>query len=158
VLADALAYLTEKKPRVIVDAATLTGACMIALGDELWGVMGSDRDVVRQLLDAGEEAGEPGWELPLWAPYRKKIDSDVADVKNIGDRYGGAITAALFLKDFVGDVPWAHMDIAGTAFSEKPGDYWPKGATGNPVRTIVGFVERQAAAAPRARRAKPVSR
>jgi leucyl aminopeptidase len=155
VLADALAYLTEKKPRLIVDAATLTGACMIALGDELWGVMGSDRDVVRQLLDAGEEAGEPGWELPLWAPYRKKIDSDVADVKNIGDRYGGAITAALFLKDFVGDVPWAHMDIAGTAFSERPGDYWAKGATGNPVRTIVRFVEQQAATkAPRAGRAK----
>ena len=158
VLADALAYLVEKKPRLIVDAATLTGACMIALGDELWGVMGSDPDVVRQLLDAGEEAGEPGWELPLWAPYRKKIDSDVADVKNIGDRYGGAITAALFLKDFVGDVPWAHMDIAGTAFSERPGDYWAKGATGNPVRTIVRFVERQAAAAPRARRPKPSSR
>ncbi len=151
VLADALAYLSEKKPRAIVDAATLTGACMIALGDELWGVMGSDRDVVRQLLDSGEEAGEPGWELPLWAPYRKKIDSDVADVKNIGDRYGGAITAALFLKDFVGDVPWAHMDIAGTAFSERPGDYWPKGATGNPVRTIVGFVERQAVSRPKSR-------
>ncbi len=157
VLADALAYLAEKKPRAIVDAATLTGACMIALGDELWGVMGSDRDVVRQLLDAGEEAGEPGWELPLWASYRKKIDSDVADVKNIGDRYGGAITAALFLKDFVGDVPWAHMDIAGTAFSEKPGDYWPKGATGNPVRTIVRFVEGQAAAASRSRASRSTS-
>ncbi len=131
---------------------------MIALGDELWGVMGNDRDLVRQLLDAGEEAGEPGWELPLWSPYRKKIDSDVADVKNIGDRYGGAITAALFLKEFVGDVPWAHMDVAGTAFSEKAGDYWPKGATGNPVRTIVRFVEQAAAAAPHARRAKSASR
>jgi leucyl aminopeptidase len=150
VLADALAYLSEKKPRLIVDAATLTGACMIALGDGLWGVMGNDRDLVRQLLDAGEETGEPGWELPLFAPYRKQIDSTVADVKNIGDRYGGAITAALFLKEFVGDVPWAHMDIAGTAFSEKPGDYWPKGATGNPVRTVVRFVESQAAA-PRSR-------
>jgi leucyl aminopeptidase len=115
--------------------------------------MGNDRDVIGGLLDAGEEAGEPGWELPLWASYRKKIDSDVADVKNIGDRYGGAITAALFLREFVGDVPWAHMDIAGTAFSEKPGDYWPKGATGNPVRTVVGFVERQAASA-----AKPARR
>ena len=154
VLADALAYLSEKKPRAIVDAATLTGACMIALGDEIWGVMGTDRDVVRQLLDAGEEAGEPGWELPLWTPYRKKIDSDVADVKNIGDRYGGAITAALFLKEFVGDVPWAHMDIAGTAFSEKAGDYWPKGATGNPVRAVVGFVERQAAGRPKSRTAR----
>jgi leucyl aminopeptidase len=154
VLADALAYLAEKKPRLIVDAATLTGACMIALGDELWGVMGNDRDVVRQLLEAGEEAGEPGWELPLWTSYRKQIDSNVADVKNIGERYGGAITAALFLNEFVGDVPWAHMDIAGTAFSEKPGDYWPKGATGNPVRTVVRFIEAQAETRGRTRRSK----
>jgi leucyl aminopeptidase len=144
ILADALAYLVEQKPRAIVDAATLTGACMIALGDEIWGVMGNDRRLIRDLLDAGEDAGEPGWELPLWTSYRKQIESTVADVKNIGNRYGGAITAALFLKEFVGEVPWAHMDIAGTAFSDKPGDYWPKGATGNPVRTIVGFVERQA--------------
>ena len=159
ILADALAFLAEQEPRAIVDTATLTGACMIALGDELWGVMGNDRGVVRQLLDAGEEAGEPGWELPLWASYRKQIESNVADVKNIGNRYGGAITAALFLKEFVGDVPWAHMDIAGTAFAERPGDYWPKGGTGNPVRTIVRFVERQAVgAASRARRAKPASR
>ena len=158
VLADALAYLAEKKPRLIVDAATLTGACMIALGDELWGVMGNDREVIRQLLDAGEEAGEPGWELPLWAGYRRQIESNVADVKNIGERYGGAITAALFLKEFVGDVPWAHMDIAGTAFSERPGDYWPKGATGNPVRTVVGFVERQASAGRAPRRRAPAKK
>ena len=144
ILADALAYLAEGRPRVIVDAATLTGAAMIALGNELWAVMGSDRGLVRELLDCGREAGEPGWELPLWDPYRKQIRSNVADVKNIGDRYGGAITAALFLKEFVGDVPWAHLDIAGTAYAEKGGDYWPVGATGNPVRTVVRFVERQA--------------
>jgi leucyl aminopeptidase len=149
ILADALAYLAEQKPRAIIDAATLTGACMIALGDELWGVMGNDRGVIRALLDAGQDAGEPGWELPLWTSYRKQIESSVADVKNIGNRYGGAITAALFLKEFVGDVPWAHIDIAGTAFSEKAGDYWPKGATGNPVRTVIRFVERQARAATR---------
>jgi leucyl aminopeptidase len=145
ILADALAYLVEKKPRAIVDLATLTGACMIALGEDLWGVMGSDRGVIRELLSAGEDVGEPGWELPLWDGYRKQIESTVADVKNIGNRYGGAITAALFLKEFVGDVPWAHMDIAGTAFADKPGDYWSKGATGNPVRTIIRYVERQAA-------------
>jgi leucyl aminopeptidase len=145
ILADALAYLAEKKPRSIVDLATLTGACMIALGTEIWGVMGSDDRVIRDLIESGEEAGEPGWELPLWTSYRRQIDSSVADVKNIGDgRYGGAITAALFLKEFVGDVPWAHMDIAGTAFWERAGDYWPKGATGNPVRTIIRYVERQA--------------
>jgi leucyl aminopeptidase len=145
VLADALAYLTEKEPRLMVDAATLTGACMIALGDDLWGVMGSDDDVVGDLLDAGEEAGQPGWRLPLWDRYRQKIESKVADVKNVGDRYGGAITAALFLKEFVGDVPWAHLDIAGVAYAQKPGDYWPQGATGIPVRTLVGFLERRAA-------------
>ena len=146
ILADALAYLAEKKPRAIVDLATLTGACMIALGEDIWGVMGSDRGLIRELLAAGEEVGEPGWELPLWEGYRKQIESTVADVKNIGNRYGGAITAALFLREFVGEVPWAHMDIAGTAYAEKPGDYWPKGATGNPVRTIIRYVERQAAA------------
>jgi leucyl aminopeptidase len=144
ILADALSYLAERKPRAIVDAATLTGACMIALGTEIWGVMGNDRRVIRDLLDAGESVGEPGWELPLWQAYRKQIDSTVADVKNIGNRYGGAITAALFLKEFVGDIPWAPMDIAGTAFAENAGDYWPKGATGNPVRTLIRFVERQA--------------
>jgi leucyl aminopeptidase len=145
ILADALAYLVEKKPRCIVDLATLTGACMIALGTEIWGVMGSDDRVIRDLLVSGEDVGEPGWELPLWTSYRRQIDSSVADVKNIGDgRYGGAITAALFLKEFVGDVPWAHMDIAGTAFWERAGDYWPKGATGNPVRTLIRYVERQA--------------
>ena len=144
ILADALSYLAEKEPRSIVDLATLTGACMIALGDEIWGVMGSDQRVIDDLLASGEAAGEPGWELPLWKRYRKQIESSVADVKNIGQRWGGAITAALFLKEFVGDVPWAHVDIAGTAFAERPGDYWPKGATGNPVRTLIRYVERQA--------------
>jgi leucyl aminopeptidase len=145
ILADAIAYLAEKKPRCIVDMATLTGACMIALGTDLWGVMGSDDRVIRDLIEAGEDAGEPGWQLPLWKSYRTQIDSTVADVKNIGDsRYGGAITAGLFLKEFVGDVPWAHMDIAGTAYWDRAGDYWPKGATGSPVRTVIRYVERQA--------------
>jgi leucyl aminopeptidase len=144
ILADALSYLAEKEPRCIVDLATLTGACVIALGEEIWGVMGSDDRVIGDLLAAGEEAGEPGWELPLWTRYRRLIESNVADVKNIGDRYGGAITAALFLKEFVGEVPWAHLDIAGTAYAERPGDYWPKGATGNPVRTLIRYVEKQA--------------
>ncbi|HEX2031826.1 MAG TPA: leucyl aminopeptidase [Actinomycetota bacterium] len=144
ILADALALLAERKPRAVIDVATLTGACMIALGEDLWGVMGTDDRVVDDLLAAGESAGEPGWRLPLWAPYRHQIESSVADVKNVGNRWGGAITAALFLKEFVGDLPWAHIDIAGTAFSERAGDYWPKGATGNPVRTLIGFVERQA--------------
>jgi leucyl aminopeptidase len=141
ILADALAYLAEKQPRVILDTATLTGACMVALGEDLWGVMGNDPDVIRGILAAGEAAGEPGWELPMPESLRRQIDSNIADVQNIGKtRYGGAITAAWFLAEFVGDTPWAHLDIAGPAFAEKPGDYWPKGATGTPVRALVRFV------------------
>ena len=140
VLADALAYLAEQKPSVIIDTATLTGACMVALGEELWGVMGNDRDLIRDILASGDRVGEYGWELPLWPAYRRLIDSEVADIKNIGKRYGGAITAAWFLAEFVGDTPWAHLDIAGPAFAEKAGDYWPKGATGVPVRTLVDYV------------------
>ena len=140
VLADSLAFLAEKKPRVIIDTATLTGACMIALGTDIWGAMGNDRDLIRDVLAAGDAAGEPGWELPMYEPYRKLIDSDIADIKNIGKRYGGAITAAMFLREFVGDVPWVHLDIAGPAFAERAGDYWPKGATGSPVRALVGYV------------------
>lgn len=140
VLADALAYLAEQGPRVIIDTATLTGACMVALGDELWGALGNDRRLVRDVLRAGEAVGEPGWELPLYEPYRKLIDSEIADMKNIGKRFGGAITAAMFLREFVGDTPWVHVDIAGPAFSDKAGDYWPKGATGVPVRMLVHYV------------------
>jgi leucyl aminopeptidase len=144
VLADALAYLAEGRPRAIIDTATLTGACMVALGDEVWGAMGNDRQLIRDVLAAGDAAGEPGWELPMYEPYRKMIDSEVADIKNIGKRYGGAITAAMFLREFVGDVPWVHIDIAGPAFSDRVGDYWPKGATGVPVRTLVRYVMTQA--------------
>ncbi len=155
ILADALAYLSEKNPRVIIDAATLTGACMIALGEDIWGVMGNDRRLIRDVIAAGDAVGEPGWELPLWRRYRDKIESPVADVKNIGDRYGGAITAALFLSEFVGDTPWCHLDVAGTAFWERSGDYWPRGATGSPARTIVRYVLDRAAESSRAR---PASR
>jgi leucyl aminopeptidase len=117
---------------------------MIALGEELYGVMGNDRGLIRDVLAAGEAVGEHGWQLPLWRNYRRLIDSEVADIKNIGKRYGGAITAAWFLAEFVGETPWAHLDIAGPAFAEKAGDYWPKGATGVPVRTLVRYIETQA--------------
>ncbi|HEX6231225.1 MAG TPA: leucyl aminopeptidase [Actinomycetota bacterium] len=146
VLADALAYLAEQNPSVIVDTATLTGACMVALGEELWGAFGNDRRAVRDVLASGEAVGELGWELPLHEPYRSLIDSEVADIKNIGKRWGGAITAALFLREFVGDTPWVHVDIAGPAFAQKAGDYWPKGATGVPVRTLVHYVLSRAVA------------
>ena len=149
VLADALAYLTEKKPSLIVDTATLTGACMVALGTSITGAMGNDRDLMRWIIDAGDAVGEPTWELPLHDEYRALIDSPVADIKNIGDRYGGAITAAWFLAEFVGDTPWVHLDIAGPAFTDRALDLGPRGGTGVPVRTLVRFVLDRAAAAAR---------
>ncbi len=121
VLADALAYLAEKKPRVIIDTATLTGACMVALGDGSWARWATTARSSRDVLAAGEAAGEPGWELPMHEPYRRLIESDVADIKNVGKRCGGAITAAMFLREFVGDTPWVHLDIAGPAFAERAG-------------------------------------
>jgi leucyl aminopeptidase len=145
VLADSLAYLAEKKPQAIVDTATLTGACMVALGEDITGAMGNDAGLIRDVLAAGEAVGEPAWELPLWAGYKRQIESPIADVKNIGDRWGGAITAALFLAEFVGDVPWVHLDIAGPAFRDRPGDLGPRGATGVPVRTLVRYVMDRAA-------------
>jgi leucyl aminopeptidase len=145
VLADALAYLAEKKPSVIIDTATLTGACMIALGDRITGAMGNDAGLIRDVIAAGDLEGEPTWELPLHKDYRQLIDSSVADIKNIGERYGGAITAAWFLAEFVGDTPWVHLDIAGPAFSERGNELGPKGATGVPVRTLVRYVLDKAA-------------
>jgi leucyl aminopeptidase len=140
VLADALAYLAEKKPKVIIDTATLTGACMIALGDQITGAMGNDDALFRDIGAAGDAVGETMWQLPLYGDYRRLIDSNVADVKNIGERYGGAISAAWFLAEFVGDTPWIHLDIAGPAWAEKVSDLGPKGGTGVPVRTLVRYV------------------
>jgi len=144
VLADALAYLAEKDPVCIVDTATLTGACMIALGTDVAGAMGTSDELAAELIRAGATAGEPIWQLPLYPAYRKLIDSKVADIKNVGKRYGGAITAAWFLAEFVGDVPWVHLDIAGPAYSENGNDLGPAGATGMPVRTLVAFLQARA--------------
>ena len=118
ILADALAYLAEKKPACIVDTATLTGACMVALGTDITGAFGNDDVLAQDLVAAGAAVGEPIWQMPLWGDYRPLIDSKVADIKNVGKRYGGAITAAWFLAEFVGDTPWVHLDIAGPAFVE----------------------------------------
>jgi len=159
ILADSISYLVEQGPRAIIDTATLTGACMIALGEDIFGVMGNDAALIRDLVTASEQVGEQGWELPLWRPYKRMIESEVADVKNVGKRYGGAITAALFLAEFAGDVPWAHLDIAGPAFAEKAGDYWPKGGTGVPVRTLVRYILSQSdGARAKSPRAGPKSR
>ncbi len=144
VLADALAYLSEKDPVAIIDSATLTGAAVVALGEEIMAVFGNDQTLVNDLLEAGRDEGEPGWQLPLYGDYRKNIESNVADVKNIGIRWGGAITAALFLREFVGDVPWAHLDVAGPAFVDRQIDHWSRGATGSPARTILRYLENQA--------------
>jgi len=145
ILADALALLAEQKPACIIDTATLTGACMVALGTDISGAMGNDEALVDEIVAAGRETGDWIWPLPLHQEYRRLIDSNVADIKNIGDRWGGAITAAWFLAEFVGDVPWVHLDIAGPAFSEKGHDLGPKGATGVPVRALVRFVLDRAA-------------
>lgn len=145
VLADALALAVERGAAAIVDAATLTGAMMVALGNQVTGIFGSDAALTKQLLAAGKVAGEPSWEMPLWDGYRPLIESSVADIKNIGGPYGGAITAALFLKEFVGDTPWVHMDIAGTAWADTANDLGPRGGTGAPVRTLVQWVIARAA-------------
>jgi leucyl aminopeptidase len=145
ILADSLAYLAKQKPELIIDAATLTGGCVVALGPEVTGAFGNDDALVRELTSAGDALGEPMWQLPLFRDYRPMIDSAVADVKNSGDRNGSAITAALFLAEFVDDIPWVHLDIAGPAFSERDTDLGPRGATGVPVRTLVRFLLDRAA-------------
>jgi leucyl aminopeptidase len=141
VLADALSLAVEAAPDAIVDLATLTGACIVALGKDIAGLMGNSDDLVGQVAAAGERAGEPLWHLPLPKAYRKHIDSEVADIKNIGmTGAAGTLSAGLFLQEFVGDVPWVHLDIAGPAFRADEDGYLPKGGTGFGVRTLLELV------------------
>ncbi len=144
ILADALAYASNYKPAAIIDLATLTGACVIALGDEVIGMFGTDDKLKSELEEAARETGELVWELPLWESYQEKIKSDIADYKNHGGRPAGAITAAAFLSKFVGDFPWVHLDIAGPAWTEKDKTYIPKGASGAGVRLLVEFLRNRA--------------
>jgi leucyl aminopeptidase len=144
VLADCLNYAKRFNPAAVIDAATLTGACVIALGHTASGVFSSDEALVAEILAAGKKAGEPGWPLPLWDEYKDLIKSDVADVKNSGGRPAGAVTAALFLKEFAEGYPWAHLDIAGTAYSESDLVTIPKGPTGVPTGTFIEFVRGRA--------------
>ena len=146
VMADALAYLAEKKPACIVDAATLTGACMVALGPDIAGAFSNDDVMAQEIVAAGAAVGEPIWQMPLWTDYHAMIESKTADIKNVGKRWGGAITAALFLAEFVGDTPWVHLDIAGPAFQEAPTDLAPAGATGVPTRALVRWLQQRGAA------------
>ena len=144
VLADVLSYAARYEPAAVLDAATLTGACVIALGHTASGIMGNDAEVVREVLAAGTRAGEPGWELPMWDDYKELIKSDVADIKNSGGRPAGTISAALFLKEFADGYPWVHLDIAGTAYTEADLGTVPRGPTGVPVGTFVEFVRGRA--------------
>jgi leucyl aminopeptidase len=145
VMADALALGAAAKPDAIIDVATLTGACAVALGNRYTGLMSNDEALAAELLEAAAEAGEPTWRLPLPPEYRKDLESDLADLKNVGDRYGGALFAGLFLQEFVDDRPWAHLDIAGPARSESEDGYLGKGSTGVTVRTLLSWLERRGA-------------
>jgi leucyl aminopeptidase len=138
ILADALSLAAEEQPDAIVDVATLTGGQGVALGDSVAAVLGTDEALMRRLVAAGEVAGEPLWELPLFAGYRKQLDSEVADLKNVtGKAAASTIMAALFLQEFVGGSPWAHLDIASPAWSESDDGWITKGATGWGVRTLI---------------------
>ncbi len=139
ILADALSMAAEDGPDAIVDLATLTGACLVALGEKIAGLMGNNDDVVEQLEAAAERAGEPVWHLPLPDDYRSMLDSEIADLQNIGGQWGGSLTAGLFLEEFVDDVPWAHLDIAGPARANKDDGELVRGGTGFGVRTLVEF-------------------
>ncbi len=152
-LADALAYAVARvKPDEILDFATLTGACMIALGPLCAGLMTNDQALGDRLLGAARQSGEMVWQLPLIDEYREGLKSEVADLNNVGPRGGGAITAGIFLKEFVGGTPWAHFDIAGVAYTEKDLPLAPKGATGAVVRTVLTYLAQGAGPAAARRR------
>jgi len=137
VLCDSLTYIEKYKPKAVVDVATLTGACVVALGGVATGLMSNNRKLTDQLLEASRISGDKAWELPLWDEYRPQLDSNFADLANIGGRTAGAITAGVFLKQFADKYPWAHLDIAGTAWK---GGGAAKGATGRPVPLLMQYL------------------
>jgi leucyl aminopeptidase len=141
VLADVLWHVARKfKPKFMVDLATLTGAILISLAHEYAGLFTPDDELAKHLMKAADESGDKLWRMPLGDGYDKIINSDIADMKNVGNRYGGSITAAQFIQRFVNGVPWAHLDIAGMAWSDKDAPTVPKGATGYGVRLLERFV------------------
>ncbi len=146
ILADALCLASEEKPDLIVDCATLTGACVVALGEDVAGLFTDDDELAQAIMEAGERAHERFWRLPLHRPYREQLKAEIADMKNIGGKWGGAVTAALFLSEFVGqDLKWAHLDIAGPAVKEEPLGHLGKGAKGFGVKTLVALCKEIAA-------------
>jgi leucyl aminopeptidase len=141
VLADGIGYVKKLKPRIIIDIATLTGACGVALGNEAIAMMGNESTVMEKLRTIGDEVYERVWQMPLYDEYLEYIKSDVAELKNSGGKTGSLVTAAYFLKEFAGDTPWVHLDIAGTAWTEKDKPYVPKGATGIGVRLLLNLLK-----------------
>ena len=140
-MADSLSFTVKEGATKILDFATLTGACMVALGNDITGLFSNNQDLTAEIKKAAFEAGEKMWELPLEKEYKEMNQSEVADISNIpNSRYAGAITAALFLEEFVNNKPWAHMDIAGPAFITKSNDLGPKGGTGHGVRTVLNLL------------------
>jgi len=140
VLADALSYAAEQNFDETIDIATLTGGCIIALGRVWTGTFGNNQELIDALIAAGKIVGEKLWMMPFDQEMRDFLDSDLADIKNVGNREGSAIQGGIFLREFAGDGPWVHLDIAGTSYLEKPRAYEPKGATGVPVRTLVEHI------------------
>jgi leucyl aminopeptidase len=144
ILADALSYARKLNAKAIIDIATLTGSCRSTLGTFVSGAFSNNQPLADKLIAAGNEAGERAWQFPMFEEYGELIKSDIADIQNVGGKYAGAITAAKFLAEFVDDTPWVHMDIAGTSETDKDKGYQVKGATGNPVRTLVNLVLKMA--------------
>jgi leucyl aminopeptidase len=139
-LADALGYARQHEAKRIVDVATLTGAIVVALGNICTGAFSNNQELVDKVIAAGAEAGERIWQMPMYEEYKEQNKSDVADIKNVGGRMAGSVTAAQFLAEFAGDTPWVHLDIAGTNMADKTKGYLVKGATGVPTRTLVNLV------------------
>jgi len=139
-LADALCYACELKVDEVIDIATLTGACMVALGSHAAGIMGNSQELIDKLIKTGEVSGEKYWQLPMFEDYKDNLKSDIADMRNTGGRWGGASSAGMFLQEFVKDVNWVHLDIAGVAFLDKPQHELIKGSTGFGVRTLLNYI------------------
>nr|MDA8087731.1 leucyl aminopeptidase [Nitrospiraceae bacterium] len=140
-LADAIGYAAKSNPKAIIDVATLTGACSIALGNEAIAMMGNNEELIGAIKEASEDTNERVWRMPLYDEYKEYIESDVADLKNSGGRSGSLVTAGYFLKEFAGDTPWVHLDIASTAWADKDKPYIHKGATGMGVRLLLSFLK-----------------
>ena len=143
-LCDVLPYAIDRGATHLIDLATLTGACVVALGEDVTGAFSNNQAWCDAVLDAAADCGEDMWQMPMFGLYGKLLKSDVADIKNVGPRWGGAITAAKFLERFVGDTPWVHMDIAGPAFADSSKSWRDGGATGAMVRTLIEVASRYA--------------